>query len=244
MLDLSIVIPTLNEEDYIGVLLDSILNQTKLPKEVIVVDAFSEDKTIEEIKKRQRKNTLSIKNFQIPKQTISRQRNLGVVKSASNNILFLDADMELKDKKTLEIFMKQIFKDKVDIAVSDNWPNSRYWKDLVYFFGENSVIRGLKSIWPSGTSRNMYVFKPSFEKVGGFDEEVAVGEDMDLIQRMVKKGLIFKIFSRPKFYTSVRRLHKDGHSKHALKMMKSFLYVNKNGFRGNPIDYEFGKFKS
>src|SRR6476659_2031064 len=99
-LDLAIVIPTLNEEHYIGILLDSIASQTVLPKEIVVVDAESKDKTIEEIKRRQSPSTDAqdikhlpqLKYFQIPKYTISRQRNLGVKKTSSEFILFLDAD--------------------------------------------------------------------------------------------------------------------------------------------------------
>ena len=48
VVDLAIIIPTLNEEHFIGRLLDSLIKQTVRPKELVVVDAFSKDKTIEE----------------------------------------------------------------------------------------------------------------------------------------------------------------------------------------------------
>ncbi len=55
IIDLAIIIPTLNEEHFIGRLLDSIISQSVMPKELVIVDAYSKDKTIAEIKKRQKK---------------------------------------------------------------------------------------------------------------------------------------------------------------------------------------------
>lgn len=242
ILNLAIVIPTLNEEGYIGNLLDSIEFQTVQPREIVVVDAFSQDQTIKEIKKRQ-KFLPNLKYFQILKYSISRQRNLGVFKTNSSHILFLDADMYLKDKKTLEKYWKKIKTKKPDVCVAENWPDCNSLKGFIYFMGENYILQGLKPFWPAGTSRNMYVSRKSFLKVKGFDEQVFVGEDMDIVQRMVKKGMKFRILRTPRLYTSTRRLDKDGLRNHIFKMMRSFLYVTKNGYRGNPIEYEFGSFK-
>ena len=89
VLDLAIVIPTLNEEKYIGGLLESIARQSVQPSEVVIVDAFSKDKTEEEVKKWAKKIP-QLKFYQIPKDTISKQRNYGVKKTKASRILFLD----------------------------------------------------------------------------------------------------------------------------------------------------------
>ena len=47
---LSIIIPTLNEEKYIGKLLECLVNQTYTDFEVIVVDGGSKDKTINKVR--------------------------------------------------------------------------------------------------------------------------------------------------------------------------------------------------
>ena len=47
MQKISIIIPTLNEEKYLTHLLESIKKQSIAPKEIIVVDALSQDKTKE-----------------------------------------------------------------------------------------------------------------------------------------------------------------------------------------------------
>ncbi len=237
--DIAIVIPTLNEEKYIGDLLESLALQTLDPKEIVVVDAFSTDGTIAEIKK-MKKRLPQLKYFQIPKYTIARQRNFGARKTTTSHILFLDADMELRDKNTLKKYMDEILQKQPDLAAAINLPNSKYWKDQIYFLGENVLFRISKFIWPMTTTRNLYARRDIFDKVGGFDEKVRVGEDFELVQRIVKRGYKFKFLEKPKVYTSVRRLEKEGRRKFALRMAGSFFYVLRHGYRKNPVAYELG----
>ena len=107
VIDLAIVIPTLNEEKYIGGLLESIARQTIQPAEVVVVDAFSTDKT-EEVVSSWKKKIPQLRFYQIPKDTISKQRNYGVKKSKSAKILFLDADTALIGDDTLEKYIQEV----------------------------------------------------------------------------------------------------------------------------------------
>ena len=122
-IDLAIVIPTLNEEKYIGRLLDSISSQTALPKELIVVDAKSKDKTQEVVLGRLDKIPY-LKLFSIKKYTVARQRNYGVSHSTSENILFLDADTVLNNKFTLERIYNKIKKVNPNAAVIINTPDN------------------------------------------------------------------------------------------------------------------------
>src|SRR4051794_40731780 len=103
-IDLAVVIPTLNEEQYIGALLDTLASQTVQPKEVVVVDAFSTDRTEQEVKKRF-KILPQLRFYQIPKYTVARQRNFGAHKTTAAHLLFLDADMQLPDPETLDKYM-------------------------------------------------------------------------------------------------------------------------------------------
>jgi glycosyltransferase involved in cell wall biosynthesis len=241
--DLAIVIPTLNEEDYIGKLLDSIAAQTLQPKEIVVIDANSPDNTMEEIKKRQ-KALPQLQYYQTPKHTISRQRNIGVSKTRSQHLLFLDADMELKETDTIEKYMQEILFSHPDIAAAMNQPNSSDIRDKIYFIYMNTTMRLSRYIWPWITGMNIYVSRNAFEQVQGFDEEVAIGEDMDLLQRMLKKRKKFLFLKNPKPYTSVRRFEKEGRVKFTLMIILSLLFVVFIGYKKNPIakKYEFGQF--
>lgn len=183
--DLAIITPTLNEERYIGKLLDSIVSQTVLPKEIVIVDAESKDKTIEEIKKRQKK-LLQLRYYQIPKYSISRQRNFGVNKTKSKNILFLDADMQFKNFEDLEKYIDEVSIRKLEMAVSDNLPLSSYWKDKVFFKMKNLLFRISLNFWPMIVGENIFIKRSLFNKLKGFDEEIKIGEDMELLQRALK----------------------------------------------------------
>lgn len=242
VMNLAIIIPTLNEEAFIGRLLDSIIRQTVAPTELIIVDAYSKDKTIQEIKKRQVKLS-NLQYFQIPRSTISRQRNFGVKKTTSSHLLFLDADMELKDKETLEKYLKEVLAKKPDVAAAKNLPDSGYWKDLVYFNAEDLLFKFAKYVWPVITARNLYVRRKMFEKVKGFDEELAVGEDQELVQRVVRSGGKLVFLKTVKLYTSTRRVELEGRRRYALRMLLFGLNILLFGHKKTKVKYEFGNFK-
>lgn len=241
IIDLSIVIPTLNEEKYIGKLLDSIARQTIQPEEIAIVDAFSKDRTEEEVKKFQKKLP-QLKFYQIPKDTISKQRNYGVKKTKSSRILFLDADTALIDDDTLEKYIAEVEEKSAVLAVACNYPLSKHWKDMAYFQAANLGTRVGKFVWPMAVGINLFCQRPVFEKLGGFDEKIKVGEDIEMVQRFAKAGVRYEILEQPKIHTSVRRLRKEGRIRFVLMMINSFLNNHIHGFHKNPIvkDYEFG----
>jgi glycosyltransferase involved in cell wall biosynthesis len=243
--DLAIIIPTLNEENYIGRLLSSIMSQTILPAEIVIIDAQSEDGTIGVIKKFQRKLP-QLKYYQIPKYTISRQRNLGVKKTTSNNILFLDADMLLLESNTLEKYLAEIKLKKPAIAAATNLPDSDLWKDKGFFMAMDLTFKTIKPICPVAQGMNMYVKRSVFEKNKGFDEQVAVGEDHEFVQRIVRNGGKFCYLKHPKMYTSVRRVKEVGRMKFAMMMTLSFVLDRSLGYKKNPIAkvYQLGKHTS
>ncbi len=240
--DLAIIIPTLNEEKFIGKLLDSIADQTWLPKEIVVIDAFSTDKTEEEVKKRQ-KQLPQLRFYQIPKYSIGRQRNYGVKKTKSSRILFLDADTALVAKDTLEKYIKETERKNAKLAVADNYPLSDHWKDKAYFASANLSTRVGKFVWPVAVGINLFCTRSVFEGLGGFNERIKVGEDIELVERFAKHGVTYEVLEDPEIYTSVRRLRKEGRIRFVLMMINSFIFNHVYGYRKNPMskDYEFGK---
>lgn len=242
IIDLAVIIPTLNEKHFIGRLLDSIIVQTVVPKELVVVDAYSKDRTIQEIKKRQPKMA-NLHYFQIPKNTISQQRNFGVQKTTSPHLLFLDADMELREEDSLERYFDEVLKKKPDVAAASNLPDSTNWKDAVYFRAEDLLFRISKHYWPVITARNLYMKREVFDEVGGFDENIAVAEDQELVHRIVKNGGKLIFLRSVKLYTSTRRVDAEGRRKYALKMILFGLDILIHGHKKSRVKYEFGKFK-
>jgi glycosyltransferase involved in cell wall biosynthesis len=242
LVDLAIVVPTLNEENYIGNLLDSINKQTVQPKEIVIVDAFSKDKTEAEVKKFKKKLP-QLKFIQIPKYSISRQRNAGARKTKASHILFLDADTVLLDADTLEKYFQEVKEKDPGLAVAGNYPLSDHWKDKVLFQAANIGTKAVRDIYPLAVAINLYIRRDIFETLGGFDEKVKLGEDCELVQRYAKEGLKYIVLEKPRIFTSVRRLRKEGRIGYIVKSINSLIGTEIYGYRKNPIikEYEFGK---
>lgn len=242
IIDLAVIIPTLNEEHFIGYLLDSIAHQSVMPKEIVVVDAYSRDKTVQEIKKRQ-KILPNLQVYRIPRYTISRQRNFGVSRTSASHPLFLDADMEFREQDSLKNYFDEILQSKPDVAAATNLPDSTYWKDIVYFKVEDLLFRISQYIWPVIPARNLYIRREMFNKVGGFDERLKVAEDQELVHRIIKKGGRLIFLKKARLYTSVRRMEYEGRRKYILKMILYGLNILLHGRKKAKVNYEFGNFK-
>lgn len=234
VIDLAVIIPTLNEEAYIGILLDSLATQTVQPKEIIIVDAYSKDKTIEEIEKR--KTVLpQLQYFQIPKDTISRQRNLGVQKSSASYLLFIDADMFFRDKNALEMLVANAFAKKADFAIPKILPDSTNRFDAFLYVLHNGIPKTMKPWKAFATTQCLLVTRTIFEKAGRFDEKVQIAEDFDLVARMQKKGGKFVIIDNASIYSSVRRLERDGRLRFVGLLTLSCISIFFLGYKRNPV---------
>lgn len=89
---ISAIIPTLNEEELLPYCLDSIINQTHPPDEIIVVDAGSTDRTLEIARK------YKVKIIELGTANVAYQREVGAKHAMGDVILSTDADTILNDK--------------------------------------------------------------------------------------------------------------------------------------------------
>lgn len=88
----SIIMPTYNCGDFIGITIDSVLEQTYRKWEIIIVDDASSDNTLEIVKKYM-KNDSRIKYFRQERNLgAARARNKAIDLAAGEYIAFLDSD--------------------------------------------------------------------------------------------------------------------------------------------------------
>lgn len=115
----SVIIPTLNEEEHIGFLIDSVFKQHYRPIEVLVVDGESRDKTVEISKAKQKK--LNNEEFKIKIlfekdygkiSSLPNARNIGVEQSNGDYIIFLDADIFFIENDSVTKIKKELDKVK------------------------------------------------------------------------------------------------------------------------------------
>ena len=237
----SIVIPTLNEEKYIGGLLDSLVKQTFKDFEVIVIDGRSKDKTKEKVMEYQ--NDLDIRFVVAPKRGVGFQRNYGLKYVNSGDLIFFDADVTI-EKDFLEKIDKYLENKPVDVLTSWFEPASDKKRDRLIYGINNVYLEAIKHISPRSGGAFIYIRKEPFLKVGGFSETIVLGEDWDLIKRLDKYGCKYRRVKKPAIKVSVRRLEKEGRLHYATNMLMAGIHIGLKGpIRNNKkIKYEFGKY--
>ena len=239
---LSIIVPTLNEEGYVGRLLESILRQTLSPEEVIVVDGGSHDGTVRVVEEYA---GVSIVHGAPP---VAGQRNLGAYKASAESevLLFLDADVELPIT-FLESFAGEFSRRRLACCgfyyvpyhpTSGADPVTR-----MFFKAANAVFRASQGTrFASASGHGIAVNARSFHQIGGFDESMQF-DDMELIRRLAKKEWVGIVGTQ--LLVSDRRWRKFG----ALRMgamysLLSLSFLINRARLGNLWDYEWGQFSA
>jgi glycosyltransferase involved in cell wall biosynthesis len=223
----SILIPTLNEQNYIGNILQALTRQSHKDFEVFVVDAHSTDATKERVLSF--KDQLDLQFVESPKKGVSFQRNYGAEISNTDDLIFFDADVDIEDD-FLEKVAKYLEQHKVDILTSWNIPMSdKFIDELIYWSFNQLYMEPMKVMSPAAVGAFIYVKKKAFKEVGGFSEKVVLAEDFDLAKRMYKQGYKYALLRKPAIKFSVRRLNEEGRLHFILKNLRAGVYYHTKG---------------
>jgi len=176
---ISVVIPTLNRINTLQRALDSVINQTYKPAEIIVVDNGSSDGTLKFLSEQYPKITTLTEN----KVGVSSARNKGIKKSINQWIALLDSDDAWHPRK-LEVqtsMLDSALKEYSLIHTDEVWfRNNKHINQMKKHKKQGGYIfercLSLCCISPSSV-----LFKKNIlDKVGLFDESLPVCEDYDL----------------------------------------------------------------
>lgn len=237
-LKLSIIIPALNEEDYIGGLLTCLCNQTYKNFEVIVIDGDSKDATRDKVF--EFTGLLDVRCINAQRHGISYQRNLGVTHANNEHIIFLDADGYIEDTFLEQVMTYVAEHPEVDIMTAWIEPISTKKIDKVLYFTYNQFYLDLvKKVKPQGGGAFIYIKKHAFNTIGGFNEKAYIAEDHDLFARAHKAGFKYHLLKNPVIKTSVRRLEKQGRLRYIWALGKGAFYMHLVGTIENSklVDY-------
>lgn len=229
---LTIVIPTKNEENDLPFLLESIRKQTLQPKEIIVADAGSTDRT--------REIAEQFGAHVVEGGMPGTGRNRGADAALTDLVLFLDADVVLRDPEFLEKSVGEMLERKLDLATCDVFPLSDAWLDHVMHHAYNVYARAWGEAFPHAPGFCMFVRRDLHHAICGFDESVLFCEDHDYAHRAVKAGA-FGILRSTKIPVSIRRLDRDGRINIAAKYLLAELHLAMLGpIRHDRFKYTFG----
>ena len=191
MMNISVVIPTYNRVELLKRSIDSVINQTIKPFEIIIVDDGSDDGTEAMVKKKYD----SLKLIKQKNKGASAARNTGIKASSGEWICFLDSDDEWKNNK-LE---KQItfvannsdykFFHSNEIWIKNGKRINQKKKHKKYGGDIFKKCLDMCRISPSSVLIN----KNIFEEIGFFNENLVVCEDYELWLRICNQYKVFFI---------------------------------------------------
>jgi glycosyltransferase involved in cell wall biosynthesis len=220
----SIVIPTLNEEKLLPLLLESLVTQTNRDFEVIVVDGSSTDKTVE-ITRSYTSKLPKLRVVVSKKASLPLQRNLGAAEGTGEWLVFVDADSILFPHFVERI---QSFIKDSHPQVFTAWcrPDSEEPKDANIALLYNIVLEmSIILHRPFSPGPLTIVSRDVFRKLGGYDETRGYNEDVDFSIRAHKKNFQFRVLHETLYVWSLRRLRRQGTIRVAQQYMVSALPV-------------------
>lgn len=200
----SIIIPSLNEEDYLPKLLKDLSKQTYKSFETIHVDAQSKDKTIENAAKFEESANLT--SIISDRQNVSYQRNLGAQEAEGRWLIFMDSDNRIPS-----YFLQGI---KYQIDKRPSLDAFTCWMKVKSFPKRYQptiqLINFGLSLLNSEAFGAMLGIKKEAARQHKFNEDQTFAEDVSLIKELTKSGHRFTCFREPRYFTSPRRFEKEG----------------------------------
>ncbi|MGC9318930.1 MAG: glycosyltransferase family 2 protein [Armatimonadota bacterium] len=186
----SAVIPAYNEAEIIGRAIESVRKQTYSNIEIVVVDDGSSDDTAEVVRREHPDAVL----VQQANKGLSGARNSGVRASSGEYLAFLDADdlwAPTKIERQLGALLGNPEFDWVGTNAvveigSRSYPHGPPWRPRLFELSLPEVLGYPGEMRPVGSS--IMFSTEVFWDVGGYDEELAFAEDMDLFCRLLAAG--------------------------------------------------------
>jgi len=174
----SVIIPVFNGEKYLDEAISSVLAQTLKPEEIIIVDDGSTDSTAEVVKKYHGSVHYSYQS----NKGAAAARNTGLRMAQCDFISFIDADdIWVMDKieKQMRLFEQH---PEAEIIIGLLMPVSAKapGRDISKLAKKNLLLPSLGS---------SLIRKTVFEKIGNFDEQLALAEDTDWFFRARESGI-------------------------------------------------------
>ena len=194
---ISIIIPTYNEAENIGKLIDYLKRffSGHNDFEIIVSDGISEDNTLE-IARSKGARIITQKHL-----SRAKQMNAGTTIAKGDVFYFLHAD-SYPPKNFDQYIIESIEKGFQSGSFRMKWDMNHPLLNIFAWFTR------FKHNWCRGGDQSVFITRKLFEKVGGYDEEYRFLEDYDLVRR-VKKHTKFKVIQKD-LVTSGRKYRENG----------------------------------
>jgi len=204
-LNLSIIVPLLNEADNLPELMAHIVRLDPAPQQVILVDGGSVDGSVA-ITNNVLKSTeidQSAINWRIIESTVGRaqQMNAGAILATGDVLLFLHADTELPADAIDNVQQAVVQYDwgRFDVRLDSHEP---LLKIVGLMINQRSRLMGIAT-----GDQAIFIKKSLFEQIGGYPDQPLM-EDIELCKRL--KKIAQPACLKSKVITSARRWQQHG----------------------------------
>jgi glycosyltransferase involved in cell wall biosynthesis len=212
----SIIIPLFNRASLIGFTLDSLIKQSFKDFEIIIVDDGSTDDVIYILS-----GFISsgiVKYYYQNNAGVSAARNKGVSMSNSNYLIFLDSDDSVSVNWLFD-YAQYVEKMNPDIIYCGI---NRYIQNILveYTNPSNPFLDGKSfgNVIPGSFCLKRILF----DKIGGYDEKLAYGENTELSFRIKITNPTVAFIDKPNLFYN---LHDDSHGKNSRNKMNGMIYI-------------------
>jgi glycosyltransferase involved in cell wall biosynthesis len=219
----SIITPVYNREDTISKAITSVLEQTFVDFEMLIIDDGSTDATLEVV---QSFFDNRIKILKTPKNGgAAAARNIGIQAANGNYISFLDSD---------DFYQPDFLQESFDILEKSSCKIGFMWTGLLWNekdnikkefwkpkFNTSSYITFLNSLH-IGTNSGITIKRKVFEICGYFDENLKAAEDTDFFLRITQQ---FDYTFSSKYLITINRDGKDRLSKDFKKNAEAYMVI-------------------
>ncbi|WGV27766.1 glycosyltransferase [Halotia branconii] len=184
---ISVVIPAYNSEKTIKATIDSVLNQTFIDFELIIINDGSQDSTLDIISQIQ-DSRIKIFSFENAGGNVSRNR--GLHQSVGEFVSFLDADdLWTSDKLASQL---QALQENIDAKVAYSWTDYIDENGDFLYSGTHDTFNGdvyekllVNNFLENGS--NPLIYREALIKLNGFDESLKAAQDWDMWLRLAAK---------------------------------------------------------
>jgi glycosyltransferase involved in cell wall biosynthesis len=190
---LSIIIPVFNGEKYLADAIKSVIKQNYKHKEIIVIDDGSVDQTANIAQEFQ-----DVKYFFQSNQTVAVARNTGIRESLGEWVTFLDHD----DQMTSDSIQSRI--EYIQQYPQTNCLISQHISFMTPGIDRPDWIQQKRINTPQYGFGYLMARKSHLEKIGGYDPEYNIVENMEMFFRMKDIGVQIDFFPRVVIH---RRIH-------------------------------------
>lgn len=227
------VIPTHARDAELAKALDSVLAQTQAPDRIVVVDDLGAPSTRQLVGSYSLPTISYLDASGMQPKSAAASRNAGAAGAKEPMIAFLDDDDRWRPD-FLKACLDRLEEDDVELVAV--WGDREH--DGLLEHGSVAVTEGLapKDVLtqnPGLTGSNFVIRREAFERVGGFDPELWVYNDLDFFVRLLDAGVKYSVVRLPLF---VQVSNGEGHlsSRSERRAVGIDRYRAKHGARLTP----------